>query len=1462
MLSRGRTAKINVKVLVILLLVVVALGVSLFAARQIRRSILSKIDLRVGTAAFERKDWPVAAEHFQEYLGRNPDDVEIFKKYAEARLSIRPLEVASIGGAISAYRRVMQLSPLDEVAYEKLALLYPATGNFSDLAYIARRRAELVPDDRKAPLWLAEALIQQNKNDEARQTLEKFIEDLEALADKHTEYVRACALMSQIILADDSTQSQAKAIEWLNRGVDYAPESAEAWVSRARFYRTASDIAGTSEQDRLALARKDLEAADATGTDNPTIRYFLGVEWMAHGELERAAAELQTAEGLPDETLEEHFFDLSDWTVAKFLLASQLAMQRGDTARGVALADDVLRVLTEARHRIQVLPSAVQLYVAAGRVAEARSCLDEYLDAQYTSEAAAGSRLGVAYLRALVARAEDNSYMVIDVLQPAVVSDATRPELWRLLAEAYSRTDQPRRAISALIRYLRLRPRDPEMTLQLAKEYLKLRDWNRAFETARLAEPLDPADIVLRLLRIEASIYVAAEQRQVDTARLRDLSSELAALRVDHPDRVDIRILQAIIAVYLEQPEKTESELKLAIEECQEPLRAEMQLVRHYYRTKRMTEAISVCQAACERHPELAEPWLSLSGLYVASRDNGSARSCLRQGLDAVSGKWEKRSVTLRLALLEFTSGDRAGAIGLLSEVAAQDKREVHARTLLLSTREIQADGEAAAKLVGELREAEGESGLFWRLHQASLWLSSDDWRSRQQDITGLLQYCVDSDPEWSAPILLLADMYEKLSEPGRVEDVCRQALARNPSATDIADRLMSLLEKQGRFSDAEQILQQIEADTRVASAWHVQMALRAGDFSRAIDELRLRVSNDDRDADSRILLARLIYWQTRDADQALAYLKEAEAITSGSMALTAARAAILRAEGQTDEAQRILNDYVTSCGDFGAYMLRAAYLVDEGKLEQAENDYRKLTTFTENSVAGYLLLSHFYATNRNLDGAVAALEEGLNVHPGDLRIERALMRILFQRVEGQDRQRALEILGALEEQMPRDPELLKLRAVQLLQEATPQSLAAAREKLEYVVKAEPTAVDAHLVLIGIAMQEEAYEDARDFATRALGSNPNNLALLSARGKAELALENVPMATQLAHLVLQRDPKNVEARDLVLAAAYSSEDRALLEEARTLVESALATDPEDERLLLAHARILVALQQPEKAIPELEAYCQTEEGSTSILAVVTLADLYRLSGKLKAARLKLEQVEEMDPNSQAVIHARFLWLVAQEDYEELAEISSKYLSSKEQNPAMVVAAASVLAGLDSMKLKDEGLRLFEHAVALWPLSISARLGLASTLYQTGNAERAEKLYRELLEQYPDNVQVLNDLAWILQEHGHSYDAALELADKGLSIVPDHLHLLDTRGTILSNMPDRLADAKRDFERLVELSAPGTQRRARALLKLGRVCAKLGDLAEAKRQLQKALTIDEETDAFTADERSEIASIVQ
>lgn len=1624
---RTTHGKVNVKLLIILIVVTAGLGVSLVAARHIRRRILSERDLAAGTAAFEKQDWPTAVEHLVGYLARNPEDVDVWKKCAEAKLSLRPIEGSAIGWAIGAYRRVLQIAPADEEVYSELAMLYRGIRDFEELAYIAEKRLEQNPDDAKAKLWYADALIGLNRMDEAGNWLEDFVADVDKAIAKSAstgapgqypdEYMRACMSLSDIAGDRDVADSISTALSWLDRAVSYFPEHPEARVHRARFYRTTEgsrerfrvvaislarklvrneiDVTTFAEQllalvpqeetgnetvdqqkvrrqlqefadkvgsmdiasppgwkrflryaneitvraipperlrdELLQSARVDLLAADDLGTDDPRLRFVLAGEWLNHGDPDRAEAELAAADRLPREVIEERFLDYNDWVANRFLMTSELSRWRGRLAEMVDRVDAILQTLEERRHRLQVLPTAIQVYVIAGRAEAARRGYDEYEESLYLLQQTVEAEGSLAYLRALVAAAEEDSYGVINALQPIVAVDASRPDLWRLLARAFSRTDQTRRAVSALISYLRIDPRDPEMTLQLAKEYLKLRDWNRAFETARLGQTLDPTDIVLRLLRIEASIYLAVEQeRRLDKAKLKVLSDELAELRGKNPDRVDIRILQAIIAVYLEEPEKAEQELKLAIEECEEPLRAEMQLIRHYYRTKRLPEAISECRRACERHPETAEPWLALAGLYVANNEPSLALECLREAKDTVSGRWEARAVLMRRAVLEHMYGDKETAIELLEHQAKTDKREIRARALLLSFMETRQGRsgydrtsdpngveEKIVRLIAELKDAEGENGLQWRLHQAGIWLSSAEWRSKQQSIASLLEYCISADPQWSAPPLLMAQMYEKLDDPEALEAVCRQALARNPSATDVADRLMTLLEEQGRLADAEKVRQEVEADSRVKSAWSVRGALQAGEFSRAIEELQLRVANDDRDAKSRVFLARLLYWQDKgNVDQALAYLDQAEEITSRTLVTTGVRASILRAENRQAEAQKILDDFVASQDEFDAFMMRAAYLTREGKLEEAQVDYERMAADEDpdRAISGYVLLGHFYARTERLGSAVEALEEGLKKlkdgvirparDPEGLTLKRNLMRVYLLRNRSGDQAKAKQLLNELQTLMPDDPELMKLQALYLLnptrpEEATAEARNRAQEKLLRVVKIEPTDVEAHLALIDMAMQSEDYETARDRAIRAAGSNPNHSGLLAARARAEMALGNVRLGTQLARMLLTDDPNNVDAVELLVDAGIRSDDVALFDEAIELTRAKSAGDPNmtaagtqivarallsrnstflarglellemerrrnpsNEPLLILQTEVLIAMGRAQEAIQQLEAYCATPEGAESVEAQVTLVDLYRITGDMERAEEKLRIAEQLGPDNMTVVHARCLWLIAQQRTDELAGISAAYLSAKGTTPGTLAAAASVLAAVDSTAVKREGLKLFEQALSLSPGSLGIRLGLATTAYQTGDHEQAKRLYRDMLEQYPFNARILNDLAWILQESEGDYSTSLELANRGLKRFPEDPHLLDTRGTILAKIPGRLPEAKEDFAKLTSLAEENTRSKAKALLQLGRVCSQLNESDQARQHLEAALRIDGQASVLTPGERDEIGSLMQ
>lgn len=1390
MKCRCINGKINVKVLVILLLVTLGLTLSLVIARQVRRGILSQRDLDAGRTAFNEQDWSRAAEYLREYLGRNPDDVEVLREYGYAVMAIRPLTSKTVAGAISAFRRVRQLDPNDFEAYAALVRLYRGIGNFEELAYMSRMRLESEPNDVEDSLILAEAMLGLDRTSEAKSLLEKLFQVIRDEDSKNT-YTRICVKMSEVLQQESfSDDSESEAVLWLNRALDRDPNCVDALVHRASLYR---EIYGTRSE--IDLGRKDLEKASALCVDNARLCLMMGIEWIALGEMDRAEEQLRVAETLPDSKVEEEYLDLKDWEVARFLLGGEVVLRRGDRDRAVAMAGQIMQSLKEPRHRIRVMPTVILLYVIAEQIPEARASLSEYMELALLPVGRREPEQRLVHLKALVAKAEGDAYTVIDVLRPAVIEDDSKPEFWRMLAEAFQLTDQPRQAINAYNHYLRLRPSDPEALIQLTKTYLKLRDWNRAYETARLAEPLVSEDPTVRILRLEASTYQAVEDTQINVAHLETLSDELEVIQSNNPKRVDVRVLQAIIDDYLQRPMEAEIKLKKAIEQCEDSLRAEMQLVSHYYQLGRKDKALHVCRSICDRQGQASEPWITLFGLYMALADPDSARDCLEEGAGKVTDAWDQRSIMIQLAVHELTDGDRQTGINLLQKIAERDKRDVRVRTLLLGVKEVQSRPAQAQQLIDELRNAEGSSGLFWRLYQAILWMSSDSWRLKQQDIRDYLKYCIDIDPKWEAPVLILAEMYDKLDDPSREEDLCRQALVRNPSATQVLNRLMTGLEKQGRLTEAIQVLQQSEEEDHIVSSWRVRTALRGGNLSYAINELKVRISNDDRDEQSRILLARLIYLQNRDVDLALSYLQEAEDITGKSLALISTKISILRAEGKMEEASALLDRYVSDQSTFNAHVLRAVFLAREGKLAKAEEDYHKLLEFESEGSLGYRILGKFYQSHDRLEEAVSLLEDATRKYPEDREAKRLLMKMLIRRNEDGDQDRANVILTELEATQGQDPDLMRVRAMQWLRENTPSSIQAARNTLEDVVKIEPTAVDAQLALIGISLYQGDIETARDKAIRALGSNPNNPSLLAARSTAELMLQNNEMAVELVNMALREDPNNKHVQNVLTTVALATGDSNLLEKALDRVDEKSQTNEESEPLIILRSRLLVGLGQIQLAQRKLLDYCQSDAGKESLPALQVLGELQLQVGDFDAVTQVLSRAESIDPNG-----------------------------------------------------------------GFMP---DVRLHLASALYQIHRIDEAKQYYKSLLDkkEYRDNLRVLNDMAWILQENDANFNQALVLATRGLVKDPNNPYLLDTRATILTKMEGKLGEARKDYEKLVKVLMEDGPAKAKALMKLGEVCYKLEDETKAQSYLRAALTIDADEKIFSEDERQEIHKIL-
>lgn len=1439
----SRARRINLRLVAILLAVGVLLAGGLAAGWHVRSRVLAGRDLRDGRAALERRDWVAACRHLKQYLARCPHDTEMLRRYAKAHLSVWPAKKENVGSAIGAYRQILRLQPTDADACARLTRLYLLVGNPVEAASVCRQRLAVDPTDESAVLGLGRAMVALHHYAEAIDWLGTHVKT-------HAGCTDAYVILSEAAIRKRPGVPLQEGLQWLDQAVESSSMSAEARIRRARFYRAVM------KDDRAA--RTDLEVADALQPTDLESLLLLAEEWSKLGQLDRAEAKLAAAGRVDMQALLASDVNPDDLTLALFTARANLILRRGTNNQAAALADRALDELP-GMVRPRFLPLAVELYLAGGKIADARQCLTEYrevIGGRSRDEQLLSQKTAV--LEALLADADGKPYVVIDLLEGVLVTSsvggqtittAADAQVWKLLARSYAKTGQGRRALAALEKYCTRQPGDGEAYVELARAFLRSRDWQKALKYARDAERLRPGDLAARLVRVEASFRYVEEPVRTPTSTR---SAELTALRESHPRDARIRILEARIALGQGSLDEAAALLVDAMSTCDDPVSIAAQLVEVRLRQGRQNDALQACRDAIARRPALAAPQLALADLLAAAGRRAEARETLDAALAQLAGE-ERHQVEEALPRRLLRLGDRAAGLAGLRTIAAQRAEDVASRLALLEQPEVQQDAAESQRLVDDLRRIEGERGLRWRLEQARVWLRAEAWRARSADIEALLTRCVDTDPGWAEAVVVFGDMHERLNKPDKAEQLYRRFTDANPGNPAVTMRLLELFERQKRFVAARKLLDRMPSRLSLLSGHRVKVAVGRGDYDEAIRELKKHIEANPGNAMARVFLARLLYYHTRDSAVAMRLLDEAAAIDPALPLILASRVSILHGEGRDDEVNRLLDRETAARGDFATYLLRAEFRAAAGRLDEAESDYTRLTALPAGAAEGYLELGRFHEKAGRQDRAIATWEAGLARYPQSAELKRRLIGSLLQDPEEAARRRGLALLEQSLASSPEDADLLSLRAAMLLRENTPASLVEAEAVLERVVQLHPWDVDAHLHLIDRARAAGDLQRAGALASRASGANPENVAILCVQAELHRGMNNLRTARELAEYVLEIDPRNVTAR---IQLGYLDLQEGRLDAADATSRDALRLEPANAEAQVMRALVLAARNQHREAIGILEQQGGHGEAGDRVRVLVTLADLHRLSGDFIRSRDCIEEASRLAPDEAGVFLTRLRWLASQRLYDEILIRYADRRARGAEEPAVSCAVASILAYAGADHFLREARAIFSRCTQAHPDNGEAWRGLAQTSYQLGDLDACERAYRKALALDPFDARTLNNLAWLLSEQRNKPADALELAGRGVLRHPTDPHLLDTRGTVLLRL-NRAVEARRDLEKAAEMLRGQPAARARTLTGLARALALVGEPAKARSAMDEAFAIDRDHHVFTMSERTEL-----
>lgn len=693
--------------------------------------------------------------------------------------------------------------------------------------------------------------------------------------------------------------------------------------------------------------------------------------------------------------------------------------------------------------------------------------------------------------------------------------------------------------------------------------------------------------------------------------------------------------------------------------------------------------------------------------------------------------------------------------------------------------------------------------------------------------------------------------LHYALNRPDDALAAYRKALQADPKFLAGHFDVLGLLMQQGRLDEATTQLDQLKkvaAQHPQTRFFEAQLAYQRKDFksARELSQQLLRVASKN----PRVLqLAGAVELQLGAFAQAETFLSRAlQAAPELSLARRLLMATYLRS-GQLKKALMALDAALEQGAvDPTMYSLAGEIYLQNGDAKKAEQYFVKaLKQDPEDANRRTAVAMSHLAGGK----AAEALDELKDIAASDKGVT-ADMTLISVYVRRNELDKALVAIDRLEAKQPDKPTAANLRGrVQLARKDT----AAARKSFERALSIDPNFFAASASLAALDMADKKPDDARKRFEVLLAKNPKNgQALMALAG---LAAENGAGKDEVASLLtkaVDADPADVAIRQALIDLFLRYKDN---KQALAAAQNAVAAAPNSPELLYALGRVqqisgdlhqamttyskLIALQpltaQPHFRLAEVQMASKDGQAARQSLRKALEIRPDHLEAQRGLIVLNLEEkkyddarkvaltVQEQRPKSPEgfvmegdIANAQKNWGAAASAYRvALQHRASPAIATKLH---AVVVASGKTAEADAFAATW----VKEHPKDALFLAYQAEQALARKDYVA-----AEKHYRAALQITPDNVFVLNNLAWVSGQLGK--EGASEFAEKANKLAPDQPMFMDTLAMLLAD--------KGEFARAIEL-----EKKALALqpantglrLNLAKIYIKSGDKLRARAEL--------------------------
>ena len=474
-------------------------------------------------------------------------------------------------------------------------------------------------------------------------------------------------------------------------------------------------------------------------------------------------------------------------------------------------------------------------------------------------------------------------------------------------------------------------------------------------------------------------------------------------------------------------------------------------------------------------------------------------------------------------------------------------------------------------------------------------------------------------------------------------------------------------------------------------------------------------------------------------------------------------------------------------------YFASGQKYLESKKYEEATIEFRNALRLDKGHIPSYLGIAKAFQAMGNYQDAISAYQD--------------VVRLDSRNVESR-----LRIGDYLLAAGTRDPAFFK-KAQQMAEEA---------------LQAEPSNVDA-LILLGSAYSGQNEPDKSiQQLEKALSLDPNNLRAMLNLAAAQFRKGNDEEAESTFKNALQKHPKDIQPL-LAIAAFYTATRRPL--DAENSLKSAFDRDPSDSRCLYALVSFYMSAKKEGEAENVLkEAILRRPNEREPRWG---LAGFYVQKGRLNEAMETLNALLKMNPRDPQVLL-------------RIAEISlSQNNDAKaEENIRAILAVNNKDAGAHFLQGRifrrrsetDKAMTEFETAIKIDAGLLPAYLEKADLLLMRGDLDASESTLKETLQRNRNYLPARGAYAKLLAVRQRPQEA-LQQSQEVLAVFPNSEDALGARGDAF-RMLGRLEDSRKDWLRLCEMQP----RNPLYWYRLGYVEVMQGNGSAALRDLRRALEI--------------------